>query len=192
MILDIKIVIASYDADVWYLLYRFDTAFRKFAISPRGRARYVELFTVVACVVTCVVTSSNATTEYRLFGKLHRTGDQPAQVGGGWRAWYQNGQLHRDNDRPATISDDVRLRWYQHGRLYRSDDLPTATDNDGHYWGDENSFYHRDNDMPAFINTAGLVQWCQHGMCHRDNGPAVMHPNGRVEWWRHGKMIKKA
>lgn len=42
-------------------------------------------------------------------------------------------------------------------------------------------------DGPAIIFPNGDMEWWRHGELHRDDGPAVMRADGACEWWIHGK-----
>jgi hypothetical protein len=123
LILDIKTIIASYDQEVWYHLYRFDSEFHNYAASPRGISQFIELFTVKTDGVLWI--------QYRLFGKLHHR-DLPAIAClDGGEAWYLNGRLHRDNDLPAATYANGDQFWYQHGQLHRDNDQPALITSQG-------------------------------------------------------------
>lgn len=77
----------------------------------------------------------------------------------------QECQRHRDSDKPALIWSDGTLIWYQNGQL------------------------HRDGDKPAHISADGGLWWCQNGQRHRFCGPAVIKPDGTLEWWINHKNI---
>ncbi len=49
---------------------------------------------------------------------------------------------------------------------------------------------HRD-DGPAVIFPDGSEEWYKNGKWHRDNGPALIRPDGRKEWWENDQFIKK-
>ncbi len=53
-------------------------------------------------------------------------------------------------------------------------------------WRDKNGELHRD-DGPAVIEPDGAQEWYQHGKWHRDDGPAIITPNGTREWYQHGE-----
>ena len=36
------------------------------------------------------------------------------------------------------------------------------------------------------INGFGTKCWYKNGLLHRDDGPAVIYPDGRQEWWKEG------
>ena len=81
--------------------------------------------------------------------------------------WWKNGQWHRDGDKPAVIASNGSLYWYQNGKR------------------------HRDGDKPAWIDADGKLLWYQNGLCHRSFGPAVIYPNGKLEWWINHEEITK-
>lgn len=33
----------------------------------------------------------------------------------------------------------------------------------------------------------GTMVWLEDGLRHRENAPAVVHPDGTKEWWSHGE-----
>lgn len=41
---------------------------------------------------------------------------------------------------------------------------------------------HRE-DGPAIIHPDGYKAWYRYGKRHREDGPAVEHPNGEKQWW---------
>ena len=43
--------------------------------------------------------------------------------------------------------------------------------------------YHRD-DGPAVIYPDGRQEWYKEGKWHRDDGPAVIYPNGVQRWYK--------
>jgi len=50
-----------------------------------------------------------------------------------------------------------------------------------------NGRLHRD-DGPAIVYPDGKQYWYRNGRLHRDDGPAVVHPDGRQEWYRNGEF----
>jgi hypothetical protein len=49
---------------------------------------------------------------------------------------------------------------------------------------------HRD-DGPAIICPDGRQYWYQNGNLHRDDGPAVIYPDGEQEWHLNGVFIRE-
>lgn len=119
--LELKKEIASIDDTVWYKMYSIDGEFRKYACSPEGCARFVDLFTVI---IEC-----DEYIEYQLFGRVHRGADLPAVI---WftpstHIWCYNGNIHRD-EMPAYIEyrgdEIIKEIWYRHGKKHRDGGLP--------------------------------------------------------------------
>lgn len=178
LILDIKIIIASYDDHVWYSMYKYDKEFTSYCKSSLGMKTYVQLFTYI----------KNNNTEYYLFNKLHSNYDHPAQIDiYGIQWWYYHGTMHRENDQPAIICDSWK-RWYIHGNLHREKDQPALVMNSCKKWYIHGNL-HRENDQPAIIYASGIQEWYYHGKLHRDNDkPAIIYANGSREWFYHGQI----
>jgi hypothetical protein len=83
--------------------------------------------------------------------------------------------LHRGNDLPAVITSDNTQRWFHIGMLMRHDEsLPTVLRADGtKEWRMCDPFMHRRKSDDT------------EGVLHRHFGPAIMRPNGDVEYRRH-------
>jgi hypothetical protein len=134
LLLDIKTVIAAYDQEVWFILYKYDQEFHNYAVTDHAIRRFIELFTVK--------TAEPNSTEYQLLGKLHRC-DLPAVIcADGYQAWYQRDRLHRC-DLPAVIHADGTQCWYQRDLCHRCD-LPAAIYMDG-----TQAWYQHGQRMPA-------------------------------------------
>jgi hypothetical protein len=82
-------------------------------------------------------------------------------------AWSYRMYNHRDGDKPAYIGINATLVWYKNG------------------------IRHRDGDKPSEIWRDGTLLWYKDGKRYRNRGPAVIHPNGRVEWWINDYEITK-
>ena len=54
------------------------------------------------------------------------------------------------------------------------------------YWLNDNNLFHRE-DGPAIIEPDGYCEYWQDGNLHRKNGPAVEWPNGMNTWYVDGK-----
>ncbi len=136
LLIEIKIIIASFDQEAWIKLVIWDDSFRQYAYSDNGRARFIELFTIVK---TTRFYDASAIGSWEIFGTLHRE-LLPAMLDGrGNVLWYRGGVQHRE-DGPAVITSDGSQLWYQHGDLHR-------------------------DDGPAIITSLGDKQWYQYG-CH--------------------------
>jgi hypothetical protein len=53
-------------------------------------------------------------------------------------------------------------------------------------WHGEGSLPHRE-DGPAIVFPNGDREWWIEGELHRDSGPAVMRADGSCEWWLNGR-----
>ena len=43
------------------------------------------------------------------------------------------------------------------------------------------------DDLPTYINESGVLIWVDsNDETHRDIGPAIINPNGVLEYWKHG------
>lgn len=51
----------------------------------------------------------------------------------------------------------------------------------------ENGLIHRADGNPAREFPDGSVMYYEFSMLHRDNGPAVIHADGRTEYWHRGR-----
>lgn len=76
--------------------------------------------------------------------------------------------LHSFRDNPAELNESKGIQcWYKNGKL------------------------HRENDKPSLVYPT-LKMWLLCGVLHRSNGqPAIIRIDGTMEWWEHGKFIKK-
>ena len=57
-------------------------------------------------------------------------------------------------------------------------------------WLTKDGVPHRVNN-PAIIKPDGEVQWWLNGQRHRNDGPAVVYPNGDTEYWRYGEKTEE-
>jgi len=101
--------------------------------------------------------------------------------------WFDtDGWRHRDGDLPAYIDSNGSQAWFQHGRAHRDDDKPAYVGATGtKVWWHNNS-QQRDGDKPAVIRGDGTQEWWQDSKKHRKTGPAVIHPNGDIEFFLNG------
>jgi hypothetical protein len=51
-----------------------------------------------------------------------------------------------------------------------------------------NGNLHRE-DGPAIIRPDGSEWWYLNGKLHREDGPTIIHPDGTEYWWANGKHI---
>lgn len=170
LIFDIVKLIASFDKDTWYNLYRVDERFYEYARTDIGIREYIKLATEH--------TIDKYVKETRLFGKLHSIYGEPAYISvGGNQSWYKNGVLHREGDLPAVISTSNRQAHY-------SNSCSKEWYKDGHL--------HRDGDLPAVECISGMRSWYKDGKKHRDGDlAAVIHDKNNQYWYKDGIFIKQ-
>jgi len=76
--------------------------------------------------------------------------------------------------------------WRVFGDVFYQNDVDTGDK----YWFDRESRFHRING-PA-IERSGYTSWFLHGNLHREDGPAIVCPSGRREWWIHDKFQRRS
>lgn len=117
LVLDIKILIASYDDTVWARLYAYDNEFKLYAESDVCINMFISLF--------WKETINDGLIRRTIFEKLHSFYDIPAYIQAtipynhysDTKKWYQNGILHREHNRPAIVDDGVE-KYYMNGIPY--------------------------------------------------------------------------
>ena len=125
LVFDIKIFIASFDADAWFRLTLIDDEFKSYSCCPKGIKHFKQLFTQPIKFDDHI--------EYKLLNRIHRDNDLPAIIySNGTQEWYRNGRRHRNNDRPAVIYSNGTQEWFQNGQLHRDNDQPTLICANGH------------------------------------------------------------
>lgn len=168
-------------------------------------------------------------------GQLHRE-DGPAVENKYSKEWWVNGQHHRE-DGPAVEGRDGHQDWWVRGKRHRidgpayinppyeplwffegkkvteeehralvaklreegppnSEPPPHATDmipirrirsGGREVWSLPDGRLHRE-DGPAVVFPDGSSVWYQFNLHHREDGPAVQFHNGRCEWWVRGRL----
>ena len=175
LILDVKILIASYDEDVWIKLVLLDEKFKQYAYKIQGIKQFVNLFTKIIY---------NQTT---LFGKPHSIYDQPVEINKEQKeyiVWYYNGLMHRENDLPAVVYKSGTQYWYYNNSIHRENDLPAVIFANGDKYWYYKGHVHRENDLPAEIYNSGIKKWYYHGQLHRENNlPATIYADGSKHWY---------
>lgn len=125
--------------------------------------------------------------EWWFHGRRHRLDGGPAVIEkDGTQKWFFYGFLHRE-DGPAMITSKGSKHWFQGGYPFRKDDVHNVEEPSGdRKWADFNQKIYK------FEGTNGRKRWfCQQNCCkgldHRLDGPARECPNGKKEWFVHGK-----
>jgi hypothetical protein len=210
LVFDVVKLIASFDKDTWYNLYRVDERFYEYARTDAGIREYTELATEYT------ITNDEYLRETRLFGKFHsindlpaiihvngkqewykngnrhRDGDLPAIMGGDSQEWFKDDRRHRDGDLPAVIFDYGAQYWFKYGRLHRDGDLPACIhSNRCREWYNDGK-RHREGDLPAVIQNDGSQEWYKDDELHRDGDlPAIIYTDGSQQWYKNGIRIKQ-
>ena len=50
--------------------------------------------------------------------------------------------------------------------------------------------FHRE-DGPAVIHLNGDMEWWLHNKLHREDGPAIIRPDGDMDWWLNHKLHRE-
>lgn len=144
-------------------------------------------------------------------GQIHSFDDKPAYTNGvEYQCWYKEGKRHRIGG-PAKINNNTEEYWVE-GKLYTKEEywmqFPWDEATQGYpnnsftgtvkrKGGDVetwlNGTYHSFDDKPSYISADGTVKiWHKEGNQHRENGPAVVYPSGKVEYWWEGRKYNNA
>lgn len=132
LILDVKIVIASHDKDVWFKLMMIDEEFESYTYTQMGLQVYRDAFVTIeklqfqtwyrlGDISKCEYPFNDMTVWYTLNPKgvqyklcIHRDFG-PAVIRSDSQAWYQYDLLHRI-DGPA-VDNETQEMYYEYGRL---------------------------------------------------------------------------
>lgn len=211
LVLDVKVIIASYDEHIWYWLYRCDDEFKKYSKTKPAIILFTELFTFCDLQQNIFYQCER----YYLLNKLHRV-DGPAISYKGncgakiiknlfmiryeyhayheYQIWYQNDKIHRRDDLPALIRgigqrDLLEQCWYDMGKKHRKNDLPALISDNRQiwYWRDK---IHRENDMHAIIYY-DTKSWYNKGKQHRDNDLPAVIGDDEMSWYYMGKKYRE-
>lgn len=207
LILDVKVLIASYDEKIWYYFYRYDDEFKKYTCTSNGKKTFIDLFTV------CVTEKNDdyQCDKFYLFNKLHHNTLPAIIYVGKWGAniknnkfnieinkirsnnncpfhyqiWYYWGKVHNTNMLlPSIIADDFQA-WYCKGKIHRVLSPAIIYHNGKQVWYHRGNI-HRIDDLPAIIDKNDK-EWYYNGKRHRDNDKPAVMSGCSLEWWYHGK-----
>lgn len=188
LILDVKIMIASFHEDTWYHLYCYDEEFRKYSTKITSIQKFIELFTIRKVEMN----EHYQIESYYLFGKLHRN-ELPALI--------YTGNCHtilEDNNFSVRSGGIYRKNysyqiWYQCGKVHKLNDYAVigSYDNEVEYYA---SYY--EGKLHSYHDKSSLIyynaqHWHSNGNRHRgDNLPAVVYADSQMEWWKNNVRIK--
>lgn len=134
-------------------------------------------------------------------GLVHREGGPAVKLGNNYY-WAAFGVAHRD-DGPAfsrsTAKNINSFRWYSHGDLHRIDGpaeiLGTCDGKQICTWY-RRGVIHRWHGPACYTLEPGQTEtvygaWLLHDKYHRDDGPAIIHKNGMIEYYHKGQRHNK-
>jgi len=115
----------------------------------------------------------------------------------GTQKWYKNGKVHRE-DGPAIIWADGTQVWFKNNKAHREDG-PAIIEPDGSQsWFLEGKKYSKEefdvirNKYTSHIKlTDGTQKWYKNGVLHREDGPAIIEPNGHQVWYFNGRKYSR-
>lgn len=104
---------------------------------------------------------------------------------------YINGKKHRE-DGPALINSDGYREWYKNGELHR-DDGPAIIHPNGfeEFWINGKPIPKKEcsDNKEKTINENGVIKHYYNNRLNKNDGPAVIYPNGCKEWWINGNKL---
>src|SRR4029078_9606334 len=151
LLLDIKIVIASFDSDVWFKFWLLDDEFKNNV-------------PLILFIKTFVIFNQNEIIfpfGYKQVTYKKETIINHLTYRAGSIVWYKNNLLHCDWG-PCYVDPEGNQIWRKNNILHR---IIWA---DGSQEWYQNYKLHRDDDQPAYIGSYGVQCWYQHGQLHRD------------------------
>lgn len=172
LIKEIKILISLHFDDVFYNLYLVDNDIREYAHTPEGNYNFQK--------IAIKETKTEIKTIYTLFGKLHNIDDKPAIIYHAPNSIHNMGKLMKycfntDNYKPSGTCNYSTLN--DSNIIYMSSHNPSLipkVENEQIY------------DI-KFISGAKL--WYKNNKLHRDNLPAIIHSNGKKEYYQNDIFI---
>jgi hypothetical protein len=113
--------------DIWSLIFPLLEVKDKVSLRTVNKEFYGLLSPIIYDIV-----DTNGTLKWYKEGKLHRDGDEPAEI---WanktQRWYKEGNQHRDGDEPAVIQSNGTRFWYKEGERHRDGYKPAIICLDG-------------------------------------------------------------
>jgi hypothetical protein len=109
-----------------------------------------------------------------------------------WQFQFESEQFMDEKDRRINILDFLKSHKKIFGifkKLGYVDYKPNQWKIGNNYYNDSGK-YHRE-DGPAIIYPDGRQAWYKDGKLHREDGPAFIWPNGRQVWYKDGKIHRE-
>ncbi len=162
------------------------------AVTPNDLHSYLEKEAIMAKTKSGWVTEPDGTSKHYKNGILHADGDNPAEMRlNGTQLYYKNGSLHRDGNLPAMVGARGTTKFAVDGKYHRVGGLPAVTWSKGPY----RTEYWINGEIQRAVKKDGTEEWYAPGCVDRDealfsrlDGPAVIHPNKREEFWINGNL----
>jgi hypothetical protein len=118
---------------------------------------------------------------WKLDGKLHNENGPAVEFADGTKCWFIHDKCHRFEidprtglSLPAIEWSDGSKDWYRYGKFHR-DELDPETG----------------LSLPSTTYPDGLMYWYRHHIRHCEDGPAIVYPDGRTQYWINGKHLTK-
>ncbi len=120
----------------------------------------------------------------------HRHNLSADQLGQHPTAYRKNGELHVWAGEPDGFYCLIHSDPSYHVLYQLVGEKPPYCIKDEVRYTDERGELHRD-DGPAVMWPDGRLEWYRHGKQHRDDGPAEIWPDGTQRWCQHGKLHRE-
>jgi hypothetical protein len=135
----------------------------------------------------------DGTQKHYVDGKLHNDLG-PAEIRpNGTELFYRNGKLHRDGNLPAMIGRGGTKKYAVNGKYHRVGGQPAIVWSKSPYAQE----WWLNGEIKSVLKRDGTQEWYapgaterEEGRLHREDGPAVVHPNGRQEFWLDGVQYR--
>ena len=139
-------------------------------------------------------TEPDGTQKHYKDGKLHMDGDRPAEIRpNGTELYYRQGKLHRDGNKPAMMCHRGTVKYAVNGKYHRVGGEPAIVWSKSPYAKE----WWLNGEIQRVLKRDGTQEWFapgatdrDAGILHREDGPAVIHPNGRTEFWLDGVQYR--
>ncbi len=116
----------------------------------------------------------------------HKTSMSSDQLGQSPTIYRKGGVLHIWAGKPDNVYCLIHSDPAYQTLCQLAGETPPCCLQENTEWKDEHGKLHR-NDGPAMIEPNGAQRWYQHGELHRDGGPAWIWLDGTQVWCQHGQ-----
>ncbi len=116
----------------------------------------------------------------------HKTNLSADQLGQNPIVYRRGGILHAWAGKPGGIYCLIHNDSTSHVLYQLAGETPPCCLAEIIVWSDDDGQWHRD-DGPAILWPDGTQDWYRHGKIHREDGPAVIRADGTRIWWQNGE-----